>query len=165
MMATGARHRKLVVIERPCPGPGALDGSEPCPKASLIGARGGHALRCKECTVVRNRRAQVRAQAQMKARRKTDVDKVVEVPAPRHSNFLKALAGETPRTPIKRCLVCLGTPHLREPGREDGDGHSVCLPGMARCRCCWERYIPLPEVHAQSSLGSSAAIAVGAAQW
>lgn len=165
MRGTGACHRSMSEIGRPCPGPGPLDGSDPCIRGSLIGVRGSHAQRCKACSAIRNQRAGARAQKALKERRKKGEATNGHGMTWRQKQFVKAIAGESPRTPVKRCKVCFGDAHLRDPEREDDYGNSVCLPGMARCRLCWEPYAPLPEIHARPVLGSSAATAVGSCTW
>lgn len=148
-------------IDRPCPGTGTLEGSEPCATANMIGARGPSAKRCAECIAVRNRRTSAKFQRELKIRRKQP-DYVPE--DRRTRKHIKLLAGEQARTPIKRCPVCLGTPHLREPGREDEYGRDVCVPGTTRCRGCGEAYAAEPELHAKATLGSSAAMAAASGQ-
>ena len=77
----------------------------------------------------------------------------------------KPVPGEQKREKVTRCKVCLGTPDMREPGRLDDYGKDICLPGMARCRLCWEAYAPLPAPANQVVLMSSAGTTLGARAW
>lgn len=161
MIGHGARHGRMKQIDRPCPGTGTLDGSEPCSTANMIGARGPSAKRCAECIAVRNRRTSAKFQRELKIRRKQP-DYVPE--DRRTRKHIKLLAGEQTRVPVQRCLCCLGTPHLRDPERLDEYGNSVCLPGMARCRVCWEPWGPDIYYPSRNVLGSSAAMAAASGQ-
>lgn len=162
MIGHGARRGRMKPIDLPCPGTGTLAGSEPCATANMIGIRGANSKRCAECIALRNRRSSAKFQRELKIRRKQPG----YVPEDRHNRrHIKLLAGEQTRTPVQRCPCCLGTPHMRDPEREDEYGNSVCLPGMARCRVCWCPYAPEPELRAQASLGSSAHCAAESSLW
>lgn len=150
---------------RICPGP---SDTEPC--GEFIVGRGRLAERCKKCAAIRDDRQ--RHSMQIKANRKyrakvRDKERMefMRVGKPGLGRLGKPVPGELKRCKVDRCRVCLGTPHLREPGRLDAYGNPVCLPGMARCRLCWEAYAPLPEIHARYVLGSSAATAEESRSW
>jgi hypothetical protein len=153
---SGAFHTARFVNQNPCPGPD--HGVTPCSKGNIIGDRGKFAERCGECFEIRRRRAASVSQSQ-RNKRLTGANKT------KRDGKRKAMCGEPPRNPVKRCRVCLGTPHLCEPGREDEYGRSICKPGTSECRECGLQYIPLPPVHASSTIGSSAWTAVKASTW
>ena len=149
-------------IGQPCPGP-QMNEVEVCPTRAVIeSSQGPLARRCRECSYARNSMRTVECQRRKRAKRRAEKGASMK-----HHTALKKegawtpLAANygTPRTPIKRCKTCLGTPHIREPGRQDEMGVPVCLPGMARCWRCWEAYAPLPELQARAVLGSSAGMA------
>lgn len=156
--------RRRATHTRTCPGPSP---TESCGKP-IIG-RGALAERCKECARIRDARTRkgIDNRANIKYRAKQRERKRLEVLGARLDSCPrpKPMPGEQKREKIDRCRVCLGTPHLREPGRCDESGVPVCLPGMARCRLCWEPYAPLPAIHARPVLGSSAATAEAARSW
>lgn len=148
-------------IERACPGPGTVDGVDynECPMARTFKSPLAH--RCQSCAAARN----MYLARGTKRRQREKMRQTCGVKRPGVSKVPKSPIAEPRRSPVKRCRVCLGTPHLREQGREDESGVPVCLPGMARCRLCWCAYAPLVVERAVAVLGSSAASAAGAAQW
>lgn len=143
-----------------CTGP---SDTEPC--GEPIVGRGALAKRCTKCAAVRDDRQRHSAKIKENRRRRSkirDAERMefMRVGKPGLGRLGKPVPGEMKRCKVDRCRVCLGTPHLREPGRLDEYGMDVCLPGMARCRGCWEPYAPLPGVTGGNVLGSSAAMAM-----
>lgn len=154
-------------IGKPCPGP-QEDDEQSCPYQVVVENRGALAIRCRDCSYRRQTMRAVRSQRSKRtAQRRANAAKMRMLTGVKKAGAWKPLQPNLgpPRVPVTRCKVCLGMPHARDPERRDEYGNTVCLPGMARCRLCWEAYAPLPELHAQAILGSSAAMAARVALW
>lgn len=147
---------------KPCPGPQVTPGHT-CPTgATVTPEQGPRARRCRECAYARNSMRTVEGQRRRRERKRAERAELKQHAQIRKAGNCAPIASHygTPRQPIKRCRVCYGTPYLREPGRVDNNGVPVCLPGMARCRLCWEAFAPLPALSAKAVLGSSAGTAM-----
>jgi hypothetical protein len=144
-----------------CPGPAE---ETPCPLANNLSDRRAGSLRCIECAAARERIVTSEYQRKTRAYIRSKKQAVKSFKGIKKAFTLvnKPIPGEIVRKAVKRCRACLGCPHMREQGRIDDYGIPVCLPGMARCRVCWEPWAPLPILKAQGILGSSAGTAAAA---
>jgi len=159
--------KRFANIGKPCPGP-QVGERQHCPVGAVVEkGRGPLATRCLDCSHLRNSLRTVESQRLRRERKRGYRGESAPMPAGIEAPACGTLAPTygIPRTPIKRCKTCLGSPHLREQGRLDDYGVPVCLPTMDRCWRCWEPFHPEPALEPRAVLGSSAGRAVESRSW
>ena len=150
-----------------CPGP-QKGGEDTCPYTGKFEARSNRKERCHRCAY---RREVIRAKEEQRVKRTKKRTPELKLRLSEelkahtrsrkagHIQQCSATLAERPRTPVKRCLVCTGSPWMREPGRVDANNLSVCLPGTLTCRGCGGHYEPESPAKARPVLMSSAGMA------